>query len=634
MKTLRSNRLAVSLIVSTLLTAVSPFAALAASAPSMGTAENFAVLGGSFIVDSNPATGMITGDVGLSPAAGSFITGLTSGQVSGTIYATDATGPDGGAGNNPSLVGSAKSALTAAYGNAAGQTPATTVTASTIDSFAGTGYTLAPGIYKSSSTMGITGTLTLSGSATDVWIFQAVSSLTTASGANIVLTGGAQACNVFWQVGSSATLGTNSLFKGTILADQSITDNGGSVVQGRLLASIGSVTLNNTTVVRPTCAAAPASSGGGSAPTPPEPPTLTVIKHVINDNGGTAVASDASVSVKIYGKDVAGSPAYGQESGRIYQLVETGTTTVSEVPMAGYTSSFSGDCNSMGEIYMDYGYNKTCTITNNDISLVPPLINITKIPTPLSLPGGAGSVTYDYLVTNLGLVGMSNVKVNDDKCSNMSYVSGDLNGNSRLGVNETWSYRCTTNVATTTTNTVTATGDANGFTAIDLASATVVVGAPLTPPLIHVVKWPSTFTLPIGGGDVTYYYFVTNPGTEPLSNVSITDNKCTGLPGRVVGHPGDLNQNNLLDSNETWNFTCQTKLTQTTTNIGTATGFANGFSAVDISPATVVVGTPKLPNTGFPPDKNLALWYGVLIAGLLTAISSSFVSYLKKSAAK
>jgi len=231
-----------------------------------------------------------------------------------------------------------------------------------------------------------------------------------------------------------------------------------------------------------------------------------------------------------------------------------------------------------------------------------PLINITKIPNPLALPAGAGSVTYTYTVTNIGPVAMRGVWVKDDKCSAVNFVSGDTNSDSLLDLTETWIYRCTKTVSATETNVATTHGQANGWDVYDNAQSTVVVGSPLTPPIIHLVKRPNTFILPVGGGAVTYSYSVTNPGTAPLSNVTITDNKCTGLPGRVVGHPGDLNKNNLLESNETWTFTCQTSMTQTTTNIGTAIGFANGLSAVDISPATVVVTSPGLPQTGYEED--------------------------------
>lgn len=239
---------------------------------------------------------------------------------------------------------------------------------------------------------------------------------------------------------------------------------------------------------------------------------------------------------------------------------------------------------------------------------VPPLIDITKIPTPLALPGGPGSVTYDYTLLNVGTVPINNVVVTDNKCSTISFISGDTNGDSKLDTSEVWKYRCTTNVSQTTTNTATARGDANGFTTIKTANATVVVGAPIIPPLIHLVKKPNIFLLPAGGGAVTYSYAVTNPGTAPLRNVSVIDNKCTGLPGLVSGNAGDINHNGLLDPGETWMFTCQTNLTETTTNTGTAEGSANGLTILDYSLATVVVAPPTLPKTGYPPQEKNNLW--------------------------
>jgi uncharacterized repeat protein (TIGR01451 family) len=260
----------------------------------------------------------------------------------------------------------------------------------------------------------------------------------------------------------------------------------------------------------------------------------------------------------------------------------------------------------------------------------PPLISILKVPTPLSLPAGPGSVTYNYAVSNIGTVPMSNVTVADNMCPSVGFVGGDTNGNSMLDVNEIWNYSCTMNLSQTTTNTVTAMGHTNGLTAIDTANATVAVGVPIIPPLIHVVKVPSVFVLPAGGGPVTYTYTVTNPGTAPLSNVTISDDKCTGLPGRVLGHPGDLNKNDLLENNESWSFTCQTNLTQTTTNTGTASGNANGLTAVDYSLATVVVDPPALPKTGFPPEEKNNVSYLAIISGILALASVSFI-LVKKS---
>lgn len=261
-----------------------------------------------------------------------------------------------------------------------------------------------------------------------------------------------------------------------------------------------------------------------------------------------------------------------------------------------------------------------------------PLINVTKIPSPLNLPSGPGSVTYTYKVTNIGAVPVNDVSVNDNKCAPASFISGDVNNDSLLDLNESWIYRCTKILGVTETNTVTACAfagnAAGGGSMCDTANATVTVGVPIIPPLIHVVKIPSTFVLPAGGGAVTYMYTVTNPGTEPLHNVSITDDKCTGLPGRVAGHPGDLNKNDLLESNEAWSFTCQTNLTQTTTNIGTAEGSANGLTVIDFSPATVVVSAPGLPRTGLPP----APWNMVVLglAGFLVIVSASLISVLNK----
>ncbi len=527
------------LIVSAL--SLAGLALAAATSVSLGSADSFSVLADTAISDAAPASTVISGNVGLGPTSGgSSITGLTTAAVAGTIYAMDSAGPAGAAGNDPTLINSAQSSLTTAYNTVAGETPIIAVTASSVDSFgSGTinnGANLTPGIYTSGSSIGVTGTLTLDGggNANAVFIFQAGSTLTTASGAVISLINGAQACNVFWQVGSSATLGTGTTFRGNILAHTSITDTSGSTVFGRLLASTGAVSLSGTRITNATCVAPPAS-------------------------------------------------------------VISGTTG------AHYFENL-------------------------------PHISITKIPSPLALPQGAGSVTYTYAVTNVGTAPMHTVWVKDDKCSPVTYASGDTNNNSILDLNETWTYRCTKTVSQTETNTATAHGYANGIDVYDTANAMVVVGSALPPPLIHLVKIPSVFVLPAGGGPVTYSYSVTNPGTAPLSDVSITDNKCTGLPGRVAGNPGDINKNNLLDPGETWHFTCQSNITQTTTNIGTAEGSANGLVAIDFAPATVVVNPPGLPNTGLPPEGTNTPWDAILAAGVLFLVSTSFMVLKKRSA--
>lgn len=588
---------------------------MAQTAPSLGVADSFAVLSGVSLVDSNVS--VITGDVGLSP--GTSFGALTSAEVSGTVYAVDASGPDGAGGNNPTLVGNAKTALTAAYLDAEGQT-APSVTAlvdNTTDSFASLpSYVLAPGIYKSANQIGVPVSLTLNGSATDVWIFQAPSTLTTATNANIVLTGGAQACNVFWQVGSSATLGTGTLFKGSILALTDITDASGSTIQGRLLARNGTVTLNGTTVVKPTCAAVAGGSRKG---------TINVVKTVINDSGRTKTAADFRLYVNggaVRSGDTNAFPTDG------------GVYTVTETVDPNYTRTFSGDCDVNGRMTLGAGDNRFCIVTNNDIGavlpVVPPLIDLVKTASPLSLPAGPGTVVYTYTLHNTGTVPVTDITIVGDTCSPIILASGDTNNDAKLDLNETWINTCTQVLSETHTNTAVATGWANGISATDIASATVVVGAPIVPPLIHVLKVPNVFTLRFGGGNVTYSYTVTNPGTAPLSNVSIVDDKCTGLPGRVVGHPGDLNRNNLLESNETWQFTCPTRLTKTTTNIVTASGEANGLIAKDVALATVVVSSVKLPNTGYSPESRNLL--NILVpAGVLALLFSAYIARRKRT---
>jgi hypothetical protein len=229
----------------------------AVSAIGLGTAESFAVLAGSGITNTGPTT--ITGDIGSHPT--DTITGSESiTLVDGTNHAGDA------------VTQGAKNDLVTAYLNAESQ-----ATTSTISADLG-GMTLVSGVYTSASTLALTGTLTLdaAGDPNAVFVFQAGSTLTTASGSQVALINGAQACNVFWQVGSSATLGTGSTFRGTILALTSITATTSVVVDGRLLARNGAVTLDTNTVTRSICAAVtPTPTPSETTATPTPTPTET-----------------------------------------------------------------------------------------------------------------------------------------------------------------------------------------------------------------------------------------------------------------------------------------------------------------------------------------------------------------------
>ena len=226
----------------------------------LGTAAPFAVLAGTpAVTNTGPTT--ITGDLGISPAAA--VTGFPPGTVNGTIHAADAVALQ------------AKSDLVIAYNDAAGRTPVSVVAGGALG-----GKTLVPGVYNAGGvTLDLTGTLTLDGQndANSVWVFQATSDLITASSSSIRFVNGGQPCNVFWQVTSSATLGSGSSFVGTILALTSITMNSGVTMEGRALARNGNVTLINDTIMRSTCStAAPSPTPSPTAaPSPTASPTAT-----------------------------------------------------------------------------------------------------------------------------------------------------------------------------------------------------------------------------------------------------------------------------------------------------------------------------------------------------------------------
>lgn len=199
----------------------------------LGGAGPFAVLAGSTV--TNTGATALTGDLGVSP--GSAVTGFPPGTLTGTKHVANPTSAQ------------AKVDLTTAYNDAAGRTLAPVTVAGNLG-----GLTLPPGLYKSTSSLMVSsGDLTLDaqGNPNAVFIFQIASTLTTTSGRAVILSGGAKASNVFWQVGSSATLGTTSAFKGTIMADQAITLKTGARLDGRALARIGAVALAGNTVVVP-----------------------------------------------------------------------------------------------------------------------------------------------------------------------------------------------------------------------------------------------------------------------------------------------------------------------------------------------------------------------------------------------
>jgi hypothetical protein len=244
----------------------------------LGTADTFAVLAGTTVTNTGPST--ISGDLGVSP--GSAVVGFPPGTVSnGVIHAADAVALQ------------AQADLTTAYNDAAGRATTATVTADL------GGQTLVAGVYTGGA-LGLTGALTLDaqGDPNAVFVFQAASTLITASTSTVNLINGADPCNVFWLVGSSATLGTNSVFVGTVLALTSVAATTGATVQGRLLARNGEVTLDNNVITVPVCASAPpattttttagTTTTAVTTTTPASPATTTVAPiATLPASGGT-----------------------------------------------------------------------------------------------------------------------------------------------------------------------------------------------------------------------------------------------------------------------------------------------------------------------------------------------------------
>lgn len=310
-------------------------AANAATPPvSLGTAANFAVLAGSTITNTGPT--VITGDLGLSP--GTAVTGVPPGQVHGTMHLADPVALQ------------AKVDLTAAFDDAASRPGTATVPVEL------GGTTKTPGVYESpAGTFGITGTLTLDGKGDPnaVFIFKAASTLITASASSVALVNGARSTNVFWLVGSSATLGTYSILRGNILAYASITVTTGVTIDGRALARTAAVTLDTNTITRPSGIPQPTgttttltTSVNPSVVRQPVTFTATVTAHtgsavptglvafidrsaligvVALDGSGRALLTTTALSVDLHpvkavyiGKDL----YLASQSARLYQLVQ------------------------------------------------------------------------------------------------------------------------------------------------------------------------------------------------------------------------------------------------------------------------------------------------------------------------
>ncbi|MDQ1280443.1 MAG: hypothetical protein QG670_1706 [Thermoproteota archaeon] len=493
----------------------------------LGTAGNFSVLAYSAVTNTGPTT--VTGDVGLSPTTGAAITGFPPGAVSGTIYTVDLFGPAGSV-NDPGLLTVAKNDLNTAYNDAAGR-PTTT----TIPTELG-GTTLGVGVYDSAAgTFGITGTLTLDGGndPNAVFIFQMESTLITASYSVVRLINGAHVCNVFWQVGSSATIDTYSVFVGTILAYTSITVNTGATVDGRLLASNGAVTLEGNiigqTVHLEGIVLAPASSTN---------PLGT--QH-------TVTATVAGTGDPVVGRSVNFTVVSGPNAG----LTSSSLTNSSGKATFTYTSSLPGTdtieasfVNSQGVTVNSSQVTKTWASTSTGGLLV------TKTG-PASAAAGS-TVTYDISVTTLDDSSVSSVSVTDSLGGTATYTGGD-DGDNVLESGETWTYTVSylipVNAHDPLVNTATASGYVNGnlVSAFDEYSLDVLYSPVLlvtkTGPASAAVGTTATYS-------ITVAHAPSSDGSD-VSAVSVIDN----VAGVAAYVSGDTNFDNKLNAGETWTYT-------------------------------------------------------------------------------
>lgn len=218
---------------------------------SLGAASRYVILAKSGI--ATVPTSVVTGNIGISPAAASSITGFsltsppttfsTSAQITGKVFASDYDP------FTPSDLTTAVLAMQAAYTDAAGRT-ATSAQTTNVGAGTLTSLTLAPGVYEWGTSVTIPTDLTFNGSATDIWILKVAGTLDMAAAQNVILTGGAKAKNIFWQVSGAVTLGSTTHFEGIVLGQTSVTFGNQASINGRLMAQTA-VNLNASTVTQP-----------------------------------------------------------------------------------------------------------------------------------------------------------------------------------------------------------------------------------------------------------------------------------------------------------------------------------------------------------------------------------------------
>jgi hypothetical protein len=566
---------------------------------SLGTAASFAVLAASTVTNTGATS--VTGDLGLSP--GTAVTGFPPGTVIGTLHAADAAAAQ------------AQADLTIAYNDTAGRTGGTLLAGNL------GGRTLTPGLYTSTSSLEISsGDLVLDarGDINAVFLFQMGSTFTMTSGRQIILSGGAQAANVFWQVGSSATLGTGSVFKGTILALASITVTTGAAVEGRLLARTAAVTLDTNTVALPIALVNPAVVGNAGTgwpisgnvaaafSEPMDPLTIntqtfrlrqgaTVVPGAVSYAGVTAVFNPTAllVPLTIYtatvttgAKSLTGAALPADFS----WTFTTGVTVDTTQPLISATVPANGAS------AVPINATVTCAFTKamNPLTLTPLSFTVTH--------GGAavaGVVSYAGFTatfTPTALLASSTVYT-----ATVTAAAQDLAGNP-LAFNTSWSFKTGVNLDTTSP-VVTVTVPTNGATNVAINQS---INATFSKAMDPLTLTTATLKVTGPGGAIL-------PGIVSYALLSQIATLIPALPlasntlytATVTSGAKDVAGNALVGFS--WTFTTGvTPVGQPPVALGAATTFAVlAASTVTSTGATRLNGnlglSPGTSVTGFPP---------------------------------
>ncbi|HUY32894.1 MAG TPA: ice-binding family protein [Pirellulales bacterium] len=510
----------------------------------LGSANSFAVLASSTVTNTGPS--VITGNLGVSP--GTALAGFSPAVVNGTIHAGDA------------VAAQAQSDLHTAYNILAGRAATTNLTGQNLG-----GLTLTPGVYHFNSSAQLSGTLTLDaqGNPNAEFDFQIGSTLTTATGSAVRVINSGNDANVFWQVGSSATLGTATAFEGSILAFSSITVNtGSSIADGRALALSGAVTLADNAISIP----APGMVGANETYT-------IVVKNNDATNNATGVtmtdtlpANTTFVSAKDTTSGATLTPTGGLLTDAIGNLAANGTDTITVVVTPTAAGTITNTANVEGNQADNNQANNTATVTTTVNGAATPAIDLSITKTAAPTTGTVGvNETYTIVVKNNDTTNnATGVSMTDTLPANTTFVSAkdttsgatltptgglltDAIGNLAANGTDTITVVVTPTAAGTITNTANVEGNqADNNTANNTATVITTINPASTAADLSITKIASPEPDTVGQ-NLTYTITVINSGNAGANSTVVTDTLPAGLT--VVSVSDSQNGTNTQSGN-------------------------------------------------------------------------------------